>query len=147
MTSWREVCYLVDRFHKQNLRENVQQGKIFMRSVEVETRYQTAMHERGGCSYDPLANCDAKYQVELNHYPYDLADDVIHAVLWCREPWPAPKVDALLAQTPFLTRWITNPPQWQSQPDRPHVHVFIHVPPDSLRQQVWNRFQRLTRAR
>ncbi len=74
--------------------------------------------------------------IRRNDYPYDVARDVEHNVMWFHPNKfdcvpEQDRIDDMLSNTydPDLydVAWFQNPREWQSIPDVPHVHVFLHL--------------------
>lgn len=69
-----------------------------------------------------------------NEYPYDVASNVDHYVLWFHPTKfdvvpSSSRVDDILQgmynTDLYNVTWFKNPREWQSVPGVPHVHVFV----------------------
>lgn len=64
-----------------------------------------------------------------NDFPYSVDPGIEHILIWSKEPLASDYVESLLDSNYgcHVWEWIyfVNPPEWQSVPRLPHVHVFM----------------------
>ncbi|KAI8643068.1 hypothetical protein BD408DRAFT_365554 [Parasitella parasitica] len=64
-----------------------------------------------------------------NDFPYSVDPGIEHILIWSKEPLDAEYVESVLDERYGATVWewvyFVNPPEWQSIPTLPHVHVFM----------------------
>lgn len=135
MIFWSELCRLIGKYKSQTEAQNEKDGKFLHRAPG------TIYNEQKAQSYDPFVNVDQDVLVTLNEYPYDLADDVLHTLVWFRQPRSEQEIEKLLGHGLGELQWMINLPAWRSCPLRQHAHVFLHILPGQSRQQVWEMFK------
>lgn len=64
-----------------------------------------------------------------NDFPYSVDPGIEHILIWSKEPLSADYVESVLDDRygSQIWEWIyfVNPPEWQSVPSLPHVHIFM----------------------
>lgn len=113
------------------MEENLKAGKFFHRARG------TIYDEHEVHDYDPFSNTSKNVLLTLNKYPYNLAEDVLHTLIWFRCCQTEEDIEQLLAHSPVEFQWMINPPAWRSCPLRQHAHVFLHIPVGQTKEQVW----------
>jgi hypothetical protein len=87
------------------------------RKPEVQKMYDSLENKKVTLFYDK--------ELRINKYPYDLADDCIHLVLWSKKPLTQEKainyLEKKLPNKNFVA-WC-NARENQSVPDVFHIHV------------------------
>ncbi|KAI9478782.1 MAG: hypothetical protein EXX96DRAFT_572269 [Benjaminiella poitrasii] len=64
-----------------------------------------------------------------NDFPYSVDPGIEHILIWSKEPLASDVVESILEKKYGSSIWewvyFVNPPEWQSIPRLPHVHVFM----------------------
>ncbi|KAI7900765.1 uncharacterized protein BX663DRAFT_476262 [Cokeromyces recurvatus] len=72
---------------------------------------------------------DSNFLILPNDFPYSIDPGIEHVLIWSKEPLAADFVESLLEKNYGSSVWewvyFVNPPELQSIPRLPHVHVFM----------------------
>jgi len=132
--SWKQIVQICKQYRENTDAENLAWGQQLNRSPSVDAAYQAFKSVKTSSLFEELFPDDRRCIFTLNPFPYHIAKDVIHGLLWFRPSSGGivPQTDtenAISVITDFFdVAWYENPRLWKSVPMIPHVQVFLHNP-------------------
>ncbi|KAL9546331.1 hypothetical protein MBANPS3_006718 [Mucor bainieri] len=127
---WEEIVHYVSQNQVSKLRRNKDAQAVYQKWIQ-ET-LQTYGSVENFLLKEKLIwpKDDPKPILVLpNDFPYSVDPGIEHVLIWSKAPLAADFVESVLDERfgARIWEWIyfVNPPEWQSVPTLPHVHVFM----------------------
>ncbi|KAI8883550.1 hypothetical protein K501DRAFT_333247 [Backusella circina FSU 941] len=133
---WEEILHYVSINQVSNLKRNIPGQEIYVKwTSETIEQYGSVTNylKKEKVIFPPDTDVDEKGRpitlILPNDFPYSVDPGITHVLIWSKVPLLKQHVESLLDErygsSIYEWSYFVNPPEVQSIPSMPHVHVFM----------------------